>query len=184
MTAASSTSGQLVIAAVDSPVERFVGFGEPAPSARRLRRRSSALIAQRMAQPRPVEALVAVRRVVDERNVLVEREPRQVHVPPAEQRAQNLAVAGADRRQAADAAAAVEPHDHRFELIVGMVRGDDEVDSLFAAPAVEQIMAPFAPRPAASTRLDYPASASRGEYVRARRNATMRACPAEPLRNP
>ena len=48
-------------------------------------------------------------------------------MPPAEQGANDPAALGAHPGKPRDPGAAVEPHDQRFELVVGMVRGGDQV---------------------------------------------------------
>src|SRR3546814_4280723 len=81
---------------------------------------------QRAARAGAIESDVAVRRVLDQRQVGVERERGQIVAPPRQQRAQHRPVARTYAGEPADAAAAVEPHNHRFELIVGVVRGRSE----------------------------------------------------------
>ena len=58
--------------------------------------------------------------------------------PPVEQRAQDHAVLCADRGKAANPAAAIEPHDDRFKLVVGVMRGHDMVERIRLAPLFEQ----------------------------------------------
>src|SRR3546814_9072350 len=78
------------------------------------------------------------------------------------------------RAESADPAAAVEPHDHRFELVVGVVRGDDMVKRMRLAPLFEQTIACGARRRLQRSRdwrcgmkngvRDMPASAEAGDH--------------------
>ena len=136
-----------------SPIKRQVSFCEMAGTCGQRAAIQPSRVGEIRPQPRPLEPHIAVRRVDCRVRASIDDHLGKRAPPPAEKWAQQGQRGSTGHKrytahscQTANSRAAIEPHEQRFSLIVGMMRGDERCQSRSEGPIAQRGIA-RRPRP-------------------------------------